>query len=204
MLSDIDKLKNCTDEELAALSKEGNNYAEELLIIRYKNLVRSKSRSYFLVGADNEDIMQEGMIGLFKAIRDYNPDKVASFCAFAEICVVRQIITAIKTATRHKHYPLNSYISLNKPMFDDNVERPFMDNISMKEITDPEELILIKESLEVAKKQIIDKLSDFETAVLQHYLNGSSYHEISEITKKPIKSVDNALQRIKKKLQSCL
>lgn len=196
----MEDMELLTDDELAVLSKD-NDTAAEILINRYKNLVRSKSRSYFLIGADSEDIVQEGMIGLFKAIRDYNPDKMASFCAFAELCVVRQIISAIKSATRFKHTPLNSYISLNKPIFDDAAEHPLLDSIAYQSVADPEKLILMKESFSDVLKQIEDKLSPFEQEVLQHYLDGKPYQEIAAITGKSFKSVDNALQRIKKKLQ---
>ena len=121
-----EKFENMTDEELVRLAQEGDNDALEYLLNKYKNFVRSKARSYFLIGADHEDIVQEGMIGLYKAIRDYRTDKQASFRAFAELCITRQIITAIKTATRQKHIPLNSYVSLNKPIYDEESDRTLM------------------------------------------------------------------------------
>ena len=133
------------DEEIVELALNGDSYALEYLLNKYKNFVRAKARSYFLIGADREDIVQEGMIGLYKAIRDYRPNKLSSFKAFAELCVTRQIITAIKTATRQKHIPLNSYISLNKPIYDEESDRTLMAVISGVRVTDPEELIIRQE-----------------------------------------------------------
>ena len=133
------------DEEIVELALNGDSYALEYLLNKYKNFVRAKARSYFLIGADREDIVQEGMIGLYKAIRDYRPNKLSSFKAFAELCVTRQIITAIKTATRQKHIPLNSYISLNKPIYDEESDRSLMEFISGVRVTDPEELIIRQE-----------------------------------------------------------
>ena len=136
-----------TDEVMVEVAKDGDMDALEYLIRKYKNFVRAKARSYFLIGADREDIIQEGMIGLYKAIRDYKPDKLASFRVFAELCITRQIITAIKTATRQKHIPLNSYISLNKPIYDEESDRTLLDVISGHKITDPEELVISREEL---------------------------------------------------------
>ena len=125
------------DEDIVELAQDGDDIAQEFLINKYKNFVRAKARSYFLIGADREDIIQEGMIGLYKAIRDFRCDKLSSFRAFAELCITRQIITAIKTATRQKHIPLNSYISLNKPIYDEDSDRTLLDVISGTKITDP-------------------------------------------------------------------
>ena len=135
------------DEELVLLANEGDTTAQEIIINKYKNFVRSKARSYFLIGADREDIVQEGMIGLFKAIRDFRSDKLSSFRAFAELCITRQILTAIKTATRQKHIPLNSYISLNKPIYDEESDRTLLDVLSGSKVLDPEELIIGREEL---------------------------------------------------------
>src|SRR5699024_5454350 len=126
----LERLEQMTDEEIAVLAQQGDSLASEFLLNKYKNFVRSKARSYFLVGADHEDIVQEGMIGLFKAFRDFKPDKLSSFRAFAELCITRQIITAIKTATRQKHIPLNSYVSLNKPIYDEESDRTLLDVIT--------------------------------------------------------------------------
>lgn len=192
------------DEQLLLQIKEGNNAALEQLINKYKNFVRSKAKTYFLVGADKEDIVQEGMIGLFKAIRDFKDDKMVSFKSFAEICVTRQIITAIKTATRQKHMPLNSYISLNKPVFEDDGERTLMETINHDTVSDPEMLFISKEELIRIEGKINEVLSSFELEVLYLYLQGKSYHEIAENLNKEVKSVDNALQRIKKKVEKFL
>jgi len=192
------------DEQLLLQIREGNNVALEQLINKYKNFVRSKAKTYFLVGADKEDIVQEGMIGLFKAIRDFKDDKMVSFKSFAEICVTRQIITAIKTATRQKHMPLNSYISLNKPVFEDDGERTLMETINHDTVSDPELLFISKEELARIEGKINEVLSSFELEVLYLYLQGKSYHDIAESLNKEIKSVDNALQRIKKKVEKFL
>ena len=171
MYNDYDGM---TDEEIALLAQQGDADASEYLLNKYKNFVRSKARSYFLVGADHEDIVQEGMIGLFKAFRDFKQDKLASFHAFAELCVTRQIITAIKTATRQKHIPLNSYVSLNK------------------------------ESYVSIESQIDEALSPLERRVLAAYLDGKSYQEIAEMLGRHVKSIDNALQRVKHKLEKLI
>ncbi|NLZ27742.1 MAG: RNA polymerase sporulation sigma factor SigH, partial [Firmicutes bacterium] len=134
-----------SDEDVAAQAKDGNDIALEFLLNKYRNFVKAKARSYFLIGADREDIIQEGMIGLYKAIRDFREDKLSSFRAFAELCITRQIITAIKTATRQKHIPLNSYVSLNKPIYDEDSDRTLLDILSGTKITDPEELMINRE-----------------------------------------------------------
>ena len=192
------------DEQLLFQIKEGNDAALEELINKYKNFVRAKAKTYFLVGADKEDIVQEGMIGLFKAIRDFKDDKLVSFKSFAEICVTRQIITAIKTATRQKHMPLNSYISLNKPVFEDDGERTLMDTINHDSVSDPEVLFISKEELHRIEGKINEVLSSFELEVLYLYLQDKSYNEIATKLNKEVKSVDNALQRIKKKVEKFL
>ena len=192
------------DEQLLLRIKEGNDAALEELINKYKNFVRAKAKTYFLVGADKEDIVQEGMIGLFKAIRDFKDDKLVSFKSFAEICVTRQIITAIKTATRQKHMPLNSYISLNKPVFEDDGERTLMDTINHDSVSDPEVLFISKEELHRIEGKINEVLSSFELEVLYLYLQDKSYNEIAAKLNKEVKSVDNALQRIKKKVEKFL
>ena len=173
------RFKDMTDEEIAALAQAADGEALEYLLNKYKNFVRSRARSYFLIGADHEDIVQEGMIGLYKAIRDYRSEKLSSFRAFAELCVTRQIITAIKTATRQKHIPLNSYVSLNKPIYDDENERTLIDVISEELAANPEELLI-------------------------SYLDGKSYQDISAELGRHVKSIDNALQRVKRKLQKLL
>ncbi len=190
-----------TDEEIAVLAQQGDSLASEFLLNKYKNFVRSKARSYFLVGADHEDIVQEGMIGLFKAFRDFKPDKLSSFRAFAELCITRQIITAIKTATRQKHIPLNSYVSLNKPIYDEESDRTLLDVITEGRATNPEELLIGQEDLSSIEGRIGEALSDLEWEVLTSYLDGKSYQEIAEDLGRHVKSIDNALQRVKRKLE---
>ncbi|SHI14577.1 RNA polymerase sporulation sigma factor SigH [Sporanaerobacter acetigenes] len=192
------------DEDIVEQAKNGDPQALEYLITKYKNFVRAKARSYFLIGADKEDIIQEGMIGLYKAIRDYNKDKLTSFKAFAELCITRQIITAIKTATRQKHIPLNSYVSLNKPIYDEESDRTLLDVISGAKITDPEELIISQEELMSMECKIGEILSDLELEVLMAYLEGKSYQEIAVELDRHVKSIDNALQRVKRKLERYL
>ena len=192
------------DEDVVALCRQGDTIAEEYLLNKYKNFVRSKARSYFLIGADHEDIVQEGMIGLYKAIRDYRPDKLSSFRAFAELCITRQIITAIKTATRQKHIPLNSYVSLNKPLYDEESDRTLLDVIIEGRATNPEELIIGQEDLRNINHKIDEVLSGLEQEVLRAYLDGKSYQEIADNLGRHVKSIDNALQRVKRKLEKYL
>lgn len=192
------------EEEIVMEAKDGNTRAQEYVISKYEGFVKAKSRSYFLIGADKEDIYQEGMIGLYKAIRDFNYEKSTSFKAFAEVCVTRQIITAIKTATRQKHIPLNTYISLNKPVSDDDSERTLLDIISTIRISDPEELVIGQEEKKHIEDAIAKVLSDLEMEVLQSYLDGKSYQEIACDLDRHAKSIDNALQRVKRKLEKCL
>ncbi len=192
------------DEDVVALCRQGDTMAEEYLLNKYKNFVRSKARSYFLIGADHEDIVQEGMIGLYKAIRDFRPDKLSSFRAFAELCITRQIITAIKTATRQKHIPLNSYVSLNKPLYDEESDRTLLDVIIEGRATNPEELIIGQEDLNSIHHKIDEVLSGLEQEVLRAYLDGKSYQEIADNLGRHVKSIDNALQRVKRKLEKYL
>lgn len=188
-----------TDEEIVLLAQHDSKEALVYLLESYKSLVRIKARSYFLIGADHEDIVQEGMIGLYKAIRDYRADRQASFRAFADLCVKRQIITAIKTATRQKHMPLNSYVSLNKPIYDDEGDRTLLDLIEGK-LTNPEELYINQEEMASIQFMIDKVLSGLERQVLSAFLDGKSYQEIAELLGRHIKAIDNALQRIKKKM----
>ena len=192
-----------TDEEIVALAQGNDDEALTYLLDKYKNFVRSKARSYFLIGADHEDIVQEGMIGLFKAIRDFKPSRLSSVRAFAELCVKRQIITAIKTATRQKHFPLNSYVSLNKPLYDEESDRTLLDVIEGR-VTNPEDLFISQEELERIQNEISTTLSPLEQQVLAAFLNGKSYQEIAEMLNRHVKSIDNALQRVKRKLTKML
>lgn len=190
-----------SDEELVEQVHLGNTNALDYLITKYRLFVKVKARSYFLIGADKEDIVQEGMIGLYKAVRDFKGEKLASFRAFAELCITRQIITAIKTATRQKHIPLNSYVSLDKPIYDEDSERTLMDVITSPLTDNPEHLMINREEYSRLEGQMSEVLSELEQQVLVLYLEGRSYNEISSLLKRSTKSIDNALQRIKRKLE---
>ena len=192
------------DEDVVSLAQNGDSAAQDFMLNKYKNFVRTKARSYFLIGADHEDIVQEGMIGLYKAIRDYRPEKLASFRAFAELCVTRQIITAIKTATRQKHIPLNNYVSLNKPLFDEDPDHTLLDVISESRDADPEEMLINREAIDSIEGRIGEMLSPLEKEALIRYLEGKSYQEISREIGHHVKAIDNALQRVKRKLQRYL
>lgn len=193
-----------TDEELVLMYRNGDFIAEEQLYSRYKSFVSMKARSYFLLGSDREDLIQEGMIGFFKAIRDYNPQKQAAFKSFAELCIVRQIITAIKGATRQKHIPLNTYVSLNKPIYDDEYSPTLLETLPGSVSPNPEELLIVNEDYENIKLRLNEILSELEQKTLTLFLEGCSYTEISQALGRPSKTVDNALQRIKRKLQKYL
>lgn len=197
-------LESLPDEEVVELVKAGDLKALEYLLDKYKNFVRAKARSYFLIGADREDIVQEGMIGLYKSIRDYREDKLTSFKAFAELCITRQIITAIKTATRQKHIPLNSYVSLDKPIYDEESDRTLMDVLCSTKVSDPEEMIINQEEYDDIEVKMSEILSDLERQVLMLYLDGRSYQEIAVDLNRHVKSIDNALQRVKRKLERYL
>ena len=198
-----EKYLQMNDDDVALLAQQGNGDALEYLLDKYKNFVRARARSYFLVGADHEDIVQEGMIGLYKAIRDYKAERLSSFRAFAELCVKRQIITAIKTATRQKHVPLNSYVSLNKPLYGEESDRTLLDVIEGR-VTNPEDLFIGQEDISHIQEQIGSVLSDLERQVLDAFLDGKSYQEIAVMLGRHVKSIDNALQRVKRKLTQFL
>ena len=193
-----------TDDELLRLHRAGDARAEETLYARYKQIVRSKARTYFLVGADHEDIIQEGMIGLYKAVMDYEFEKAASFRGFAELCITRQIITAIKSATRKKHVPLNTYISFNRSVYEGENERPLIDVLTSTRISDPEEVLIGRESYAAVADSIEHSLSKLERNALGLYLYGYSYQQIADMLQITTKSVDNAIQRVKKKLEARL
>lgn len=197
----LQEFERLSDEALVEAVHHGNTEALDYLITKYRLFVKAKARSYFLIGADKEDIIQEGMIGLYKAIRDFKGDKLASFRAFAELCITRQIITAIKTATRQKHIPLNSYVSLDKPIFDEESDRTLMDVITGSISDDPEELMISREEFTYLEEKMGEILSELEREVLTLYLDGQSYNEISEELNRHVKSIDNALQRVKRKLE---
>ncbi|MGE5495664.1 MAG: RNA polymerase sporulation sigma factor SigH [Burkholderiales bacterium] len=198
-----DRYEDMPDESLAELARDDGD-ALEYLLNKYKNFVRAKARSYFLIGADREDIVQEGMIGLYKAIRDFRQTRLTTFRAFAELCVTRQIITAIKTATRQKHKPLNSYVSLNKPMFDEESDRTLIDIVASGKISNPEDIIIGREDFSIIESKMGKLLSPLEMQVLRKYIEGKSYYEIAADLNRSVKSVDNALQRVKNKLEKLI
>lgn len=188
------------ENEIIKLAREGNDEAMEYILHRFSNLAKAKARAYFLIGADNEDIIQEGMIGLYKAVKDYNPEKTPAFFPFAELCITRQIITAIKTATRKKHTPLNTYVSFNKPVGNEGgYDRTLADTLYNYGNRNPEELLISKENTNDIMAEIKESLSKLENKVLHLYLKGEDYKEISKKLGKSAKSMDNALQRIKRK-----
>ncbi len=199
-----DEFTNMTDEDIVQDARDGSADALDYVIQKYRNFVRAKARSYFLIGADREDIVQEGMIGLYKAIRDFRSDKLSSFRAFAELCITRQIITAIKTATRQKHIPLNSYVSLNKPIYEEDSDRTLYDVVSTAKVADPEEMMINREEFGDIEEKMGEILSDLEWKVLMAYLDGRTYQEIALDLSRHVKSIDNALQRVKRKLERYL
>ena len=196
-------MQNMRDEDLVQLARTGDVSATEYLIQKYRNFVRVKAKSYFLVGADREDIIQEGMIGLYKSIRDFRADK-SNFKAFAELCITRQIITAIKTATRQKHIPLNQYVSLNKPIYDDDSDRTMLDILPITKVSNPEELFISAELSSDLREKIQQNLSELESKVLKSYLEGMSYQDMAKEHGRHVKSIDNALQRVKRKIEKTL
>ena len=200
-VAEFERFSSLSDEEIVDIyQRENNHFATDYIVQRYKNFVRSKARSYFLMGADKEDIIQEGMIGLYKATRDYNRDREVSFKSFAELCITRQIISAIKGASRQKHIPLNSYISLNKPAYDDS-ERTLIEVLETEKNLDPEEVVINREQYALIKEVMEAVLSPLEWEVLRGYMDAKSYQEMAEEHHRSIKSIDNALQRVKKKME---
>ncbi|MBO5412741.1 MAG: RNA polymerase sporulation sigma factor SigH [Clostridia bacterium] len=188
-----------TDEELAEIAKNGDKDALEYLLNRYKDLVDMKVNKYFIIGAEKEDIVQEGMIGLYKAIKSFDASKENSFKSFANLCIERQLITAIKTSNRQKHIPLNSSISLNANAYDDDTDTELLEKLDMQVLEDPLDTITKKEYYKSIETRIDQNLSSFEKQVLTRYARGESYVSIAEKLEAPVKSVDNAIQRIRKK-----
>jgi RNA polymerase sporulation-specific sigma factor len=198
-------LEDLGDEDLAARYQGGDVEALDLLLERYRRFARAKSRSYFLVGADSDDIEQEGMIGLYKAVRDFRADRQSSFRAFAELCITRQVITAIKAATRQKHQPLNQYVSISGVRGgDDPGERSVEDLLDDHNIGDPADEVVSRERMDVMRRSMAEMLSGLEVDVLKLYVEGKSYQEIGNRLGRHVKSIDNALQRIKRKLDQHL
>lgn len=198
------ELKNCTDDELIEKIRSGDSAAMDFICDKYKVMVRSKAKSMFILGADREDLIQEGMLGLFKAIRDYDMGRDASFYTFAELCINRQMYTAVQASQRKKHIPLNSYISLDNSGDDENaqsvLETEFLDKMGMN----PEQVILDNERVEYLNQLIAQELSEFEKQVLDLYITGMSYSQIAKVLARDEKSTDNALQRLKAKIKKHL
>lgn len=196
-----DDFASFSDENLAVLSQQGNDKALDFLLSKYRVFVRNKSLSYYIIGADRDDIIQEGMIGLFKAVRDFSSERGVTFKTFADVCVTRQILTAVKNASRQKHAPLNFYVSLNKPVFDDEENSPLSDIVASENNSNPEQIVINKENADMLGTEMNRILSQFELLVLSLYLQGHSYVNIAKAIGKDSKSIDNALQRIKKKFE---
>lgn len=196
-----DRFANIADEDIIAQIKQGDEEALAYLLEKYQDLVNVRVGKYFMVGAERDDVIQEGMIGLFKAIKSFNPDKQNSFKSFANICIERQLITAIKSSNRQKHMPLNSYLSLNTSAYDDNNDNSveLIDTFNSKTVEDPLETIMKKEYYSQLQSAVNKNLSKFEKQVLDRFLKGDSYVKIAEKLDSPVKSVDNAIQRIRKK-----
>ncbi len=190
-----------TDEEVVTLAQNGSEEACEYMLRKYGALVSMKASSYFLAGGDRKDLVQEGLIGLYKAVKDYNSDKDASFKSFADLCITRQLISAVKASLRQKHFPLNFYISLDKTRSEEGNDASLMDIIASDETSNPETIVIGKESMEMVSVKMEELLSTFECKVLALYLKGKSYGEIASALHKEPKSIDNALQRIKKKFE---
>lgn len=192
------RLSSLEDEQVVLRARAGCPQATEFLLRKYRNFVEVKARSYFLAGADQEDVVQEGMIGLFKAIRDYRGDRLAQFRSFAELCITRQIITAVKSATRHKHALMNDYVSLQRSYGEDS-DGCLMDIVADSRATDPERILLDRQMVQCLNGGALDDLSDLEYEVLQGYLDGRTYEAMSARLGRPMKAIDNALQRAKRK-----
>lgn len=193
--------ENLSDEQIVTLFQAGDSDAQDFLIQKYAKFVRKKVRPFYLVGATNEDVIQEGMIGLFKAIRDFNDDKKCSFINFADMCITRHAITAVKSASRKKHSPLNTYVSLDKPVTEEKeVEKTLIDVLVEIESISPEEIVLLKEQSEIVNTRINEALSDLEKQVLVLKMEEKTYQEIADLLDCSLKSVDNSMQRIKKKI----
>ena len=196
------ELEHLEDVDLVALVRAGDERCVTVLLDRYRNFARSKARSYFLAGSEKEDVVQEGMIGLFKAVRDFDLEQETPFRAFAELCISRQILTAIKTANRHKHQPLNSSVSLDAPAYgDESGLRSLADNLVAPMTSDPVELVISAQEIEAIRDSMRESLTQLEGDVLRLYMEGKSYEEIAGALGNHVKSIDNALQRIKRKLQ---
>lgn len=190
------------DEEVLMHVQKGNAHATEFLVNKYERIVYKKANTYFLIGSDRDDVIQEGFIGLFKAMYDYDKDKRSSFKSFAELCITRQIITSIKSATRLKHTPLNSYTSIYKPVHEEDSERMLLDTLIDNTASDPKDYVLNKERVQLLKNELMRVLTKLEWDVLMLYSQGYSYEEIAATLDRSAKSIDNALQRVKRKVNA--
>lgn len=194
-------MEQCSDEELIVLYQAGNENAIDFIFERYKNLVRKKAKAMFLAGGDNDDLIQEGMIGLYKAVRDYNAGKEASFATFASMCINRQMITAVTASNRKKNTPLNTYVSFDTPAGnDEDFDMKLVDTLQPETEQNPEKLLIDKERTQDLQTRLFAMLSPFEMQVLNLYLEGMDYLQIAEELEKTAKSIDNALQRIRSKV----
>ncbi len=193
-----------SDEVLIDRLRDGENTIVDYIMVKYKNLVRSKAKSMYILGADTEDLIQEGMIGLFKAVRDYDCGRDASFYTFAELCISRQMYTAVQASQRKKHWPLNSYISLSGENKEPDKDSELISVLSAGQNNDPESIFLNKERTEYLESRIEKELSDFEKQVLDLYLTGMTYSQIAKVLGRDEKSTDNALQRVKAKIKKIL
>ena len=200
----FNNMTSLSDEDLAVLAQQGNDKALDHLLDKHRVFVLNKSLSYYIAGADRDDIVQEGMIGLFKAVRDFKAERGVTFKTFADVCVTRQIITAVKNASRQKHAPLNFYISLNKSASDEDNDATLEELLGQAPGSDPEEILIKKENFDAIGSEMNRILSKFEQTVLSLYLQGNSYASIGKAIGKDLKSIDNALQRIKKKFEKLL
>ncbi len=203
----VQKYQNETDEMLIERLRDGERDITDFIMNKYKNLVRSKAKSMYILGADTEDLIQEGMIGLFKAIRDYDPGRDASFYTFAELCISRQMYTAVQASSRKKHMPLNSYISLyatNENESGESFGEEFINFLGFEPVKNPEQLLIDKENVISLERKIEEELSTFENQVLDLYLTGMSYSQIARVLGRDEKSTDNALQRIKSKIRKVI
>lgn len=205
----MNKYKTATDEDIILWAREGNPEATDYLIRKYTSMVKGEARKLYLIGSDEEDLIQEGMIGLFQAIRRYETDREASFATFARMCIQRQIYSAVTASNRKKHQPLNTYVSFDEPAFTESrgflmdSEQTVVDVISAaEEHTNPEKIMLDREYVDMIESVIVERLSSLEKRVLDLYLEGRSYDDIASKLKKPRKSIDNAIQRIRKKFLS--
>lgn len=198
------KYENISDENLIREIRLGNIEAQDYLLEKYRNIVNMKANRFFLIGAESDDMIQEGMIGLFKAIQSFDLEKNISFKTFANLCIERQLITAIKTSNRQKHMPLNSYFSLNITAYNENEDTEVIDILDANLVEDPLETITKREYREFLENKIEQNLSPFEKKVLDKYIQGDSYVNIAEKLNSPVKAIDNAIQRIRKKAIKCL